>query len=63
VGIDTGSTTADRRTWRILTVPASEKDRLLLALLEKNYRDNSSVISSLKELLDAKDIPFSFHSY
>ena len=46
-----------------LTVPASEKDRLLLALIEKAYKGNASVISELREFLESKDIPCEFHSY
>ena len=52
---------SDYEYW--LTVPASEKDRLLLALLEKHYGGDSCVMSTLKELLDSKDIPFNFHSH
>jgi hypothetical protein len=46
-----------------LTVPAAEKDRLLLALIEKFYRGNTSVVSEFRELLGSKNIPCHFHSY
>ena len=52
---------SDYEYW--LTVPASEKDRLLLALLEKHYGGDSCVISSLRELMESKDIPHNFHSH
>lgn len=46
-----------------LTVPAAEKDRVLLALIEKIYRGNPSVISELKEFLESRKIPCEFHTY
>ena len=46
-----------------LTVPAAEKDRLLLALLEKHYAGDALVISTLRELMESKEIPCSFHSF
>ena len=46
-----------------LTVPAAEKDKLLLALIEKHYAGNSTVISEMKEFLESKQIPCEFHSY
>ena len=46
-----------------LTVPAGEKDRLLLALIEKHYAGNSTVISELRELMEAKGIACQFSSY
>ena len=46
-----------------LTVPAAEKDRVLLALIEKFYHGNASVVSEFRELLESKDIPCHFHSY
>ena len=52
---------SDYEYW--LTVPAAEKDRLLLALIEKHYGGNSSVISQLRELLESKKIPCEFHSH
>ena len=52
---------SDYEYW--LTVPASEKDRLLLALLEKHYGGDALVISTLRELMESKEIPCSFHSF
>jgi hypothetical protein len=46
-----------------LTVPAAEKDRLLLALIQKFYHGDASVISGFRELLESKDIPHQFHSF
>ena len=46
-----------------LTVPAAEKDRLLLLLVEKLYAGNASVISEFRELLDSKGMPHQFHSF
>lgn len=46
-----------------LTVPAAEKDRVLLALVEKLYAGNASVVSEFREFLESKDIPCHFHSY
>ena len=46
-----------------LTVPAAEKARVLLALIEKIYRGNPSVISELKEFLESRKIPCEFHTY
>jgi hypothetical protein len=52
---------SDYEYW--LTVPASEKDRLLLALLEKHYAGDALVISTLRELMESKQIPCSFFSH
>ena len=46
-----------------LTVPAAEKDNLLLALIEKHYAGNASVISELREFMESKEIPCSFFSH
>ena len=46
-----------------LTVPAAEKDRLLLALLEKHYAGDAMVVSTLRELMESKDIPCGFYSH
>ena len=46
-----------------LTVPAAEKDRLLLALIETQYAGDVSVVSKLRELMEEKSIPCKFHSY
>lgn len=46
-----------------LRVPAAAKDRMLLALIEKIYRGNASVMSELKEFLESKEIPCEFHTF
>ena len=46
-----------------LTVRATNKDRVLLALLEKLYAGHPSVISELKHYLESKDIPCEFFNY
>ena len=46
-----------------LNIPAAEKDRVLLALLEKVYSGNASVISEFREFLESKGIPCEFHSF
>jgi hypothetical protein len=46
---------SDYEYW--LTVPAKAKDKLLLALIEKLYAGNSSVISELRELMESAEIP------
>ena len=45
-----------------LTVPGAEKDKLLLALLEKHYAGDAMVVSTLRELMDSKQINFNLHS-
>ena len=52
---------SDYEYW--LTVPASEKDRLLLALIEKHYAGDALVVSSLREFMESKNIPYNFHSH
>ena len=52
---------SDYEYW--LTIPAVEKDRMLLALIEKHYGGDSSVISTLKDLMESKKIPCGFFSY
>ena len=52
---------SDYEYW--LTVPAAEKDRLLMALIEKHYVGRSTVISELQELMETKGIPCEFFSY
>lgn len=46
-----------------LTVRREHKDALLLALLDKLYRDDPRVVSRLRELLGAKGIPAEFFSF
>jgi hypothetical protein len=66
-GHDTGE--APRKIWQEdnyeywLTVRAADKDRVLLALLEKLYAGKPSVVSKLKHYLESKDIPCEFFSY
>ena len=46
-----------------LTVPAAEKDKLLLALIEKHYAGDALVVSTLREIMDSRDIPYQFFSH
>ena len=46
-----------------LKISAADKDRVLLALIEKLYSGNPSVTSEIKEYLDSKGIPSEFSSY
>ena len=46
-----------------LTVPAVEKDKLLLALIEKHYAGYAMLVSTLRELMESKDISFGFYSH
>jgi hypothetical protein len=46
-----------------LTVSAPNKDRVLLALLEKLYAGNPSLISELKYYLESKNIPCEFNTH
>jgi hypothetical protein len=46
-----------------LTVPAAEKDRVLLALIQKFYHGDASVISEFRKLLESKAIPHRFNSF
>jgi hypothetical protein len=43
-----------------LTVPASEKDRLLLALIEEPYASDALVVSTLREFMESKQIQCEF---
>ena len=52
---------SDYEYW--LTVPAAEKDKLLLALIEKYYAGNATVISELREFMESKEIPCAFYSH
>lgn len=52
---------SDYEYW--LTVPEKEKDRLLLALIEKHYAGNCGLISELRDLMAAKGIPCEFFAY
>jgi hypothetical protein len=44
-------------------LPASEKDRVLLALIEKHYAGNAGLVSELRQLLESRGIPCGFQSY
>lgn len=46
-----------------LKISAADKDRILLALIEKLYSGNPSVTSEIKEYLDSKGISSAFSSY
>ena len=52
---------SDYEYW--LTIPAAEKDRALLALIEKHYAGNSSVISELREFMESKKISREFFAH
>lgn len=52
---------SDYEYW--LRIAGDQKDRVLMALIEKLYRGNASVISEMQELLDSKGIPNEFSSY
>lgn len=52
---------SDYEYW--LTIPAKEKDRFLLSLLEKQFLNDASVISTVREMLDSNGIPYSSHSF
>ena len=49
---------SDYEYW--LTIPAKDKDKLLLALLEKYLSGNHKVISELRQLCEAKGISCGF---
>jgi hypothetical protein len=49
---------SDYEYW--LTVPAAQKDLLLLALLESLYKGDAGVISKMRDMLAAKKYPVSF---
>ena len=46
-----------------LTIRARNKDKVLLALIEKLYSGNTSLISELQDYLESKGIPCECHSY
>ena len=52
---------SDYEYWR--TIPDKEKDSFLLALVEKMYLNDSGLITNVSELLDAKGIAYSRHSF
>lgn len=52
---------ADHEYW--LRVPAAQKDRVLLALIAHCYTGNLSLVSEIRDLLRAQDIPCDFKTY
>ena len=46
-----------------LTVPAAEKDKLLLALIEKHYAGDALAVSTLREFMESQQIPCAFFSH
>ena len=52
---------SDYEYW--VVVPKDQKDRILLALMEKLYHGDSKVISAFMELLKSKGIPYEFGSW
>jgi len=52
---------SDYEYW--LVVAPQDKDRVLLALLEKQYSGNTRAITELMGLLKARSIPYEFDSY
>lgn len=66
-GVDYGE--APERVWGAddyeywIIVPAKEKDKVLLALLEKHYKDNASVVTELKDYLESKSIECQFMTW
>ena len=49
---------SDYEYW--LRIPATKKDELLLALMQRHYSDNTSVISEFNEYLESVGIPCKF---
>ena len=52
---------SDYEYW--LTIKATDKDQVLLALIEKHYSGNTTLISELMEYLKSKEIAYEFHTY
>jgi hypothetical protein len=52
---------SDYEYW--LVIPAEEKDRVLLALLERIYKGNRCAVSELQSFLKERNIPHAFHSW
>jgi len=46
-----------------LHIAAADKDRVLLALIQKMYSGNEKVVTEFKSFLTSKDIPCEFGSY
>jgi len=52
---------SDYEYW--LRIPAANKDQVLLALIQKQYSKNTSVISEFQNYLKSRGIPCEFSSY
>jgi hypothetical protein len=52
---------SDYEYW--LHISAADKDRVLLALIQKIYFGNSQLVSEFKDFLTSKGIPSKFGSY
>jgi len=52
---------SDYEYW--LTVPACEKDRFLLLLVEKLFLNDTQLVTAVREILDSKGISYSSHSF
>jgi hypothetical protein len=52
---------SDYEYW--VVVSKNEKDRVLLALMEKLYLGNSKAVSAFMDLLKSKGIPYEFGSW
>lgn len=52
---------SDYEYW--LRIKNADKEAVLLALIEKHYSGNASVVTELREYLESKEIPCEFHSY
>ncbi len=52
---------SDYEYW--LTVPAHEKDRFLLSLLEKLFLNDTLLVTAVREMLDSNGISYSSHSF
>ena len=63
VGIAPRQTVGDSDYEYWLTVPAVEKDRLLLALLSAVYNDDPTAVTKLRALLDEQGVPHKFHCF
>jgi len=52
---------SDYEYW--MRIPAGEKDRVLLVLIEKLYSGNTSVVSEFRAFLNDKGIPYRFDTF
>ena len=46
-----------------LSVPAAQKDRLLLALLERHYGGHANAFAEIRAVLDQESIAYGFESW